>query len=298
MATLYTHKDKNIRKTWFWMTFFFLAIIFLGYVIAWVYDDPGILVIAVGYSMVSSIASYWWSDKIVLRMSGAKQVTKETAPELMTMVETLAITAGLPMPSVHVIPDNGLNAFATGRNPEHAAIAVTSGLLDMLDRTELEGVLAHELSHIGNRDILLSTVVVILAGTIALMSDLFFRFRLFGGGRRDNGNAGSALALVGLALLVLAPIAAALIQLAISRKREFLADASGALLTRYPEGLASALQKIGGQSAVKKSSKATAHLFIASPFKGKRVMRLFATHPPIEKRIEALMQGGNVHDQG
>lgn len=294
MATLYTHKDKNIRKTWFWMSIFFVGIIFLGYVVAVVFDEPAILPLAVVYSVFSSFASYWWSDKIVLAMTGAKQVTKETSPELVQIVENLAITAGLPTPRVYILQESGMNAFATGRNPEHAAIAVTTGLLNTLDRSELEGVLAHELSHIGNRDILLSTMVVIMAGTIALVSDLFFRFRFFGGGNRNNNNAGGALALVGLVLLILAPIAATMIQLAISRKREFLADSAGALLTRYPEGLASALQKISANASVAKASKSTAHLFFASPFKKRSFAKLFSTHPPIEERVQVLLEGGNV----
>lgn len=298
MATLYTYRDKNIRKTWAFMTLFFIGIIVLGYVIAWLYNEPAILVGAVAYSVVSSFVSYWWSDKIVLAMTHAQEVTVETAPELVHIVENLAITAGLPMPRVYVVPEAGLNAFATGRDPEHAVIAVTAGLLEKLERPELEGVIAHELSHVGNRDILLSTVVVILAGTVALMSDLFFRVNLFGGRRRSsNDSAGGALMLIGLVLLILAPIAATLIQLAISRKREFLADATGVLLTRYPEGLANALQKISGASAVQSASKATAHLFIASPFNGHGFSRLFSTHPPIEDRIKALMEGGNAHGE-
>lgn len=295
MATLYTHKDRNIRKTWALMSFAFLGVIGLGWFLAYAYNESWILYVAVAYSVVSSFVSYWWSDKIVIAMTRAKRIDAKSAPNLYRTVENLAITAGLPMPKVYIIHESGMNAFATGRNPEHAAIAVTAGLLEALEPTELEGVIAHELSHIGNRDILLSTVVVIIAGAVTLMSDLFFRVRLFGGDRRDNNSqAGSVIALVGLVLMILAPIAATLIQLAISRKREYLADASGALLTRYPEGLARALAKISQHSGVQSASKATAHLFIASPFSGRRRSSLFATHPPIEKRIEALFEGGNV----
>jgi heat shock protein HtpX len=241
-----------------------------------------------------SILSYWFSDKIVLGLSGAHEIKKEENPELYNIVENLSITAGLPMPRVYVMEDPALNAFATGRDPKHAVVAATRGLLQRLNKTELEGVIAHELSHIGNRDILLSTVVVVLVGFVALLSDFFLRFSFFGGHRsRDNegkgGQLGAVLAIAGIILAILSPLIATLIQLAISRKREFLADADGALLTRYPEGLASALEKISADPRpLAAANKATAHLFISNPFKGKKISSLFLTHPPAEERIQIL----------
>ncbi len=296
MASLYTHKDANIRKTWLLFTAFFIVVIGIGWLFARAYGNPGILYIAVLFSVLMSFISYWWSDKIVLGMHRAQPVTMESAPELYRVVENLAITAGLPMPRVYIVPEAAPNAFATGRNPKHAVVAVTNGLLERLDRSELEGVLAHELSHIGNRDMLVGTMAVVLVGFISILSDIFLRSAFWGGGRRrdDNGgNAGAIIMLVGIALSILAPIAATLIQLAISRKREFLADASGALLTRYPEGLASALQKISASSVpMRTANNTTAHLWLADPFKGKSAIsglhKLFMTHPPIEERIKAL----------
>jgi heat shock protein HtpX len=238
-----------------------------------------------------NIASYWWSDKLVLAMSGAKPIAKEQYPDVWNVVENLSITAGLPMPRVYLIEDSALNAFATGRNAEHAVVAVTSGLLTALNRTELEGVIAHELSHIGNRDMLVSTVVVVLVGFVTLLSDFFLRASLYGGGNRNN-RASAIFILLGFVLAILAPIVATLVQLAISRKREFLADASGALLTRYPEGLASALEKIGrAAQPMRRANHATAHLFLANPFgHGGTLTKLFMTHPPIEDRIKALRE--------
>jgi len=225
-------------------------------------------------------------------LTHAKPITEKNAPELYRVVENLAITAGLPMPRVYLVPEAAPNAFATGRNPEHAVVAVTEGLLDRLDRSELEGVIAHELSHIGNRDILLGTVVVVLVGFISIMADIFLRSMFFGGGRRSNrGNAGAIIFLIGIGLSILAPIAAMLMQLAISRKREFLADASGALLTRYPDGLASALQKIASDpTPMRRATNTTSHLWLEDPFKKKKPIfhRLFQTHPPVEERVKAL----------
>lgn len=240
--------------------------------------------------------SYWFSDKIVLKLAGAKEAKREEYFNFYTSVENLSITAGLPMPKVYVVQDSALNAFATGRNKEHAVVAVTTGLLAMLDKTELEGVIAHELSHVGNRDMLLSTVVVVLVGFITILADFFTRSLFFGGlgKERDNDNkAGGVLMIIGIVLSILAPFFAVLIQLAISRKREFLADASGALLTRYPEGLANALRKISqySQPMVHQSS-AIAHLYIADPkgYKiGKKISGFFATHPPVEERVKALV---------
>ena len=295
MASLYTHKDRNIRKTFLLFTTFLIVVIGLGWVFAQAYGDPSILYIAVLFSIAMSFTSYWYSDKIVLAMHRARPVTMENSPELYRIVENLAITAGLPMPRVYVVPETAPNAFATGRDPKHAVVAVTEGLLNRLDRSELEGVLAHELSHIGNRDMLVGTVAVVLVGFISILSDMFLRSQFWGGGRsRSNNRGGNILVLAGLALAILAPVAATLIQLAISRKREFLADASGALLTRYPEGLAKALEKISADPAeMSTANNTTAHLWLAAPFKGKSALhKMFLTHPPVADRIKALREMG------
>jgi heat shock protein HtpX len=290
---IYHEQSKNVWKTWLLMLTFLVVIISIGYVFAMVYDNIGILVFAIVFSLFMNFFSYWYSDKIVLSMYRAAPIVKEQNPELWNVVENLSITAGLPMPRVYIIPDAAPNAFATGRNKEHAAVAVTSGLPQILNRTELEGVIAHELSHVGNRDILISTVVIVLVGFVSILSHIFLRSMMFGGGRRGNDKEGgnAILILIGVALAILSPIAVTLIQLAVSRKREYLADASGALLTRYPEGLANALRKISenGQP-MKQASQATAHLFIANPFgsTGKKISGLFSTHPPVEERIKIL----------
>lgn len=293
MATLYTHQSSNIRKTWLLMTIFFVLIIAIGFVFSQAYGNPNILYMFVVFSIVMNIVGYWHSDKIAIKMSGAVPADPVRFRDLHNVVENLAITAGLPKPRVYIINDAAPNAFATGRNKEHAAVAVTTGLLAILDRTELEGVVAHELSHIGNRDILVSTVAVVLAGFVSIVADMFLRSHLFGGSRDSDNRGGNVLMIVGIILAILAPIFAMLIQLAISRKREFLADASGALLTRYPEGLASALQKISQYGRpMQKASDATAHLFIANPFGPKRMSGLhkfFMTHPPVQERINALL---------
>ena len=296
MATLYTHQDSNIRKTWFLMAFFLVGIVLLGWFISLYVGDPIILYVAAIFALVMNVGAYWFSDTIVIKMTGARPVTKAQAPELYRIVENLSITAGLPLPKVYVVDDLAPNAFATGRNPEHAAVAVTTGLLSMLERTELEGVLAHELSHVGNRDMLVSTVAVVLAGFVAIVADIFLRMSFFGrGGDRENHLSPIVLAL-GIVGIILAPLAAQLLRLAISRKREYLADASGALLTRYPEGLASALEKIGAHARpMRRASHPTAHRFISDPFGGmekrsftQKVAGLFATHPPVADRVRAI----------
>ncbi len=285
--TLYTHQASNIRKTWLLMTVFLVVVVGIGYVLSYYYGAPEILYIAVTIATVQAVVSYWYSDKIALSATGAKEATREEYFDLYNSVENLAITAGLPKPRVYVIQDSVPNAFATGRDPKHSAIAVTTGLLAILEKNELEGVIAHEMSHIGNRDILVMTVVVVLVGFLALVSDMFLRSMMFGGGRDRDNKGGGALMVIGIVLLVLSPIIGALIQMAVSRKREYLADASGSLLTRYPEGLASALEKISAHSGkMKKASNATAHLFIANPF-GK-AKQMFSTHPPVEERIKRL----------
>jgi len=291
---MYKEIDSNKRRTILLMGLFLIFVIGLGYLLSYVFDNQLILVIAVIIAVVQALVSYYYSDSITLMVSGAKEVPrKEPFLELCRIIENLSITAGLPKPKIYLIQDAAPNAFATGRDPKHASIAVTFGLLDKLNKTELEGVIAHELSHVGNFDIRLMTIIVVLVGVVALLSDFFLRWTWFGGGRRRSDSDGGGqiqliLFIITIALAILAPLAATLIQLAISRKREYLADASGALLTRYPEGLASALEKIS-QSAtpLKRANRATAHLYIADPFK-KKVIGLFATHPPIEERIKKL----------
>lgn len=294
---LYKNQSSNIFKTWLLMSVFFVLIIFLGWFASYYYGDTTIFYVAIVFSLLMNIFSYWFSDRIVLTISGAKPASKEQYYDLYTMTENLAITAGLPMPKLYVITDAVPNAFATGRNKEHAVVAVTTGLLDVLEKNELEGVIAHELAHIGNRDILLQTVIVVLVGLVTMLADFFIRAQFHGGRDRDSKGAGILL-IIGLVLMILSPIFASLIQLAISRKREFLADATGALLTRYPEGLASALEKISTNSAGKKmklANHATAHLFISNPFggDGKKnkvnfFAKIFSTHPPVDERVAAL----------
>ena len=279
------------------MTGFLVFIILVGWLFSYLLDSSAILYFAVFLSILMSVGSYWFSDKLVLSMAHAKIIEKKDSPELYRIVENLCITAGLPLPKVYIINETQLNAFATGRNKKHAVVAVTRGLLEKLNKSELEGVLAHELSHIGNKDMLLSTVIVVFVGIIALLSDFFLRISFWGGGKRgnnDDNRAGALLMVLGIAAAILAPIAATLIRLAISRKREFLADADGALLTRYPEGLASALEKIDEDVTPmrKAAHPATAHLFIDSPFNERQhnnwFVKLFSTHPPIADRVKAL----------
>jgi heat shock protein HtpX len=293
--TLYTQADSNTRKTWFLITGFLVFIILIGWLFGYLLDNQGILIFAVFLSILMSFGSYWYSDKIVLSMMRAQLIEKKDNPELYNLVENLCITAGLPLPKIFIINESQPNAFATGRDAKHAVIAVTRGLLGKLEKTELEGVIGHELSHIGNKDMLLGTAVVVLVGVVVLISNFFLRISFYGGRRRSNSenSEGGLLIILGLVSAILAPIAATLIQLAISRKREFLADASGALLTRYPEGLVKALEKISSDvTPMRVANNATSHLFIASPFKGKEsenwFAKLFMTHPPIEDRIRAL----------
>jgi heat shock protein HtpX len=294
MATIYTQADKNTRLTWVYITGFLIFVMGVGFVFAGAMHNSLILYIAVAFSVGMSFVSYWWSDKIVLSMSSAKEVKHEDNPQIYHLVENLCITAGLPVPKIYIIEDSAPNAFATGRDPEHGVICLTTGIIAKLEKNELEGVIAHELSHIGNRDILLSTVVVVLVGFVTLLADWFRNWAFWGGGRsRDNNNENGNLQLIlfilAIVLSILAPIAGVLMQLAISRKREFLADADGALLTRYPEGLASALEKISAdQEPLEAANRATAHLYITNPFKGKKVSSLFMTHPPIKERVAAL----------
>ncbi len=275
------------------MTLFFGIVIAIGFVFARMYGNPNILYIFVVFSVVMNIIGYWYSDKIALSIAGAKLASREEYFDFYTTVENLSITAGLPMPKIYVIDDDAPNAFATGRDKNHAVVAATTGLLSIMNKTELEGVIAHELSHIGNKDMLVSTVAVVLVGFIAIVSDMMLRLSFFGGRDREE-KGGGVIVIIGIVLSILAPIFATLIQLAISRKREYLADASGALLTRYPEGLASALEKLRDYSKpMAHQSTAIAHLYIANPFGegdnfSKKIGNLFSTHPPIEERIKIL----------
>lgn len=292
---LYTHAESNVRKTWLYLAGFFVLVIGVGWVFSYTLGSPVILWISVLVSVLMSWTSYWYSDKIILAMSKAKPVEKRDNPELYRIVENLSITAGLPAPRIYIIQDNQPNAFATGRDAAHGVVAVTTGLLSKLERVELEGVLAHELSHIGNKDMLVSAIVVVLVGLVALLSDFFFRITFWGGmGGRDEKRGGHPIfLLLALAAAIVAPLAAQLVRLAISRKRELLADATGALLTRYPEGLAKALEKIAADpNPMRSANDATAHLYIASPFRGKEqrswLHKLFMTHPPVQERVAAL----------
>ncbi len=293
MSTLYIESEKNVRRTYLYLFGFLLFIIAIGWVVSFVMDSFFILYFAVFLSIAMSFSSYWWSDRIVLRISNARPIEKSDNPELYRITENLAITAGLPMPRLYIIDDPQPNAFATGRNPEHGVIAVTTGLLQRLERVELEGVIAHELAHIGNRDVLLSTIVVVLVGVVVLIADFFFRFAFFGG-LQDRDSRLGLIALGGaLIFLILSPLLAQMMKLAISRRREHLADSTGALITRYPEGLARALEKISASpEQLRKANDATAHLYFETPFRGKEkksfVHRLFMTHPPAEERIKKL----------
>jgi len=289
------NKWKSIGLIVFFMAFIFLLTWFFEVLTGW---GKGGLVLAVVVAMGMAAVGYYSSDKIVLGISRARPATKEEFPYLYNVVEGLAIAAGIPAPRCYVIDDTAPNAFAAGRKPETAVICVTTGILEKLNRAELEGVIAHEMSHIKNYDVRLQTLVVVMAGVVALLSDWMLRSFMWGGGRRRSGRgrggdgaAGGILILVGLALAVLSPFIATIIQLAVSRKREFLADASGAMLTRYPAGLASALRKISAdKEPLEAANKATAHLYIVNPLKDIKgaVNRLFSTHPPIEERIAAL----------
>ncbi len=295
----YTEISKNKTYSVLLIMIFLLVIIGLGFVFSQAYGSPEILFFAVIFSSVSAFVSYFFSDKIALSMSGAKEINLQSNPELYRIVENLSITAGLPIPKIYIIEDTALNAFATGRNPKNAVIAVTRGLLEKLNKTELEGVLAHELSHIGNYDIRFMALVVVLVGTITLLADWMIRMTAFGGRKNNNEGGSPIFLLIGIGLAILSPIVAMLIQLAVSRKREYLADATGALMTRYPEGLAAALEKISADhEPLEVANKATAHMYISNPLKDHKkdgqswFASLFNTHPPIEERIKRLREMG------
>ncbi len=304
MATVNTAWDQvsgNIFKTWLIMFFFSIFTVGVLYVIvrAWFgpqVDGLSIVGMALIVAGIMNFASYWFSDKIVLGISGAKPVLEKDNKELYRIVENLCIAAGLPTPKIYMIDDSATNAFATGRDPKHAAICFTSGILQKLNKQELEGVTAHELSHVGNRDTLLMSVVSVLVGTIALLTDWFLRSMWFGGRSRDDDNKGNQVFMIlAIVAAILAPIVATLIQLAVSRRRELLADASGVLLTRYPEGLINALLKISkDREPLEAANRGTAHLYIVNPFKGQQaaafLANLFNTHPSIDVRVKALQE--------
>lgn len=281
---------------------FVVFVVAVGWFVSYYYNSPIIFLVAICIAITQSLIGYYSGDKIVLATSGAKEIVKKDNPTLWNIVENLTITAGLPLPKVYIISDSAPNAFATGRDPKHASVAVTTGLLERLEKSEIEGVIAHELSHVGNYDIRLMTMVAILVSVIALVSDIFIRAQWWGLGRdrnNNNGGGGGLIAVLGLIAIILAPFVGMLVQLAISRKREYLADADGALLTRYPDGLANALEKISGYAApMKHMSSATAHLYISNPLGGKAkkqssLANLFSTHPPIAERVK-ILRGMNV----
>jgi len=294
---LYQQRASNIRRTWALVFGFIIVVIGVGYAISWYYGNPAILFVAVIIAIATNFYAYWYSDKLVLSLNHARPASREEFFDFYTVTENLSITAGLPMPKLYVIDDSAPNAFATGRDENHAVVCATTGLLHMMTRPEIEGVIGHELSHIKNRDILLMTVAVVLAGFVAIAANIFLRMSFWTGNQRDMRGTKDALFVAPLlAGIILAPIAAKLIELAVSRRREYLADASSALLTRYPEGLASALGKLASYNLPMRSANlATAHLFINDPYGAKSggsagwIERLFSTHPPISDRIKMLL---------
>ncbi len=301
MTTLYSNQASNVRKTWFMMTGFLLLVIAIGFSLSFIYGNSMLLYIAIAISLATNVGAYWFSDRLVLSMANARAIeSRDEFPDLWNTLENLCITAGLPMPKLYVIDDPAPNAFATGRNQDHAVVAVTTGLLPLLNKSELEGVLAHELAHIGNRDMLIQTVVVVFAGMISFVADMMLHATMFGGKEGENKNP--IFLILGLLAVILAPIAAMIIKLAISREREFLADATGALITRYPEGLASALQKISNfHQPMRVQHAAIAHIFISDPSgvndesevrdheQISWFQKLFMTHPPVAERVSRLL---------
>lgn len=290
---MYSEIAANKRKTVLLIAVFLIIIGTLAYFGGVYFGDFSITIGVIIGSLIYVLFSYFGSAKAALAFNGAKEIQKPDNPRLWRTVENLAITEGLPMPKVYIMEDPALNAFATGRDPDHASVAITTGLLNALDDTELEGVMAHELAHVKNYDIRVSIVVFGLVAVISILADVFLRVSIFGGNRRSENGGGSIMFALGIVAMILAPIVAALIQAAVSRKREYLADATGALTTRYPEGLASALEKIkAGNTATKRQNTSTAHLFFANPMKGKSLTSMFSTHPPVDDRISKLRNMG------
>lgn len=289
---MYNQIDSNKRRTWLIIAIFIALVLFIGWFFGYYFDyGYGAVGIALVFSLVMTLFSYYGGDKVALLSAGAQPIIKNDNPYLFRLVENLSIASGLPLPKIYIIPSNAINAFACGRDPQHASIAVTAGAIAKLENEELEGVISHELSHVKNYDIRLMTIVIVLVGLISILADMFFRASFFGGRKSDNNKGGGILLVIGLVLIILSPLIAQLIKLAISRRREYLADASASLLTRYPEGLARALEKIGNDSeALTRVSSATAHLYIANPLKnsGRWLANAFSTHPPLDDRIKKL----------
>jgi heat shock protein HtpX len=292
---VYSQIASNKRRSIGLVVGFVVFIGLFGYILSRALGSPGLFIFIFGFALIYALISYFASAKITLAMTGAKPVERADAPQLYRTVENLSIAAGLPMPKVYIIDDSSPNAFATGRDPKHAIVAATSGLLAIMEPDELEGVIAHEMSHVGNYDIRFMALVVVLVAVVAMLSDLFLRITFWSSfGDDEEGGGNTLFIILGIVGAILAPLAAALIQLAVSRKREYLADASGALLTRYPEGLAKALAKLENDPrGLKQANSATASLYIANPLKGRKgkgegLMKLFDTHPPIEDRIARL----------
>lgn len=300
MKTLYQQQSSNIRKTWALVLIFAIIVVGLGWFLSQYFGDSSILYFAVFFAVIMNVGSYWFSHKIVVSIAGAKEAGPEFR-DISNLLENLSISQGMQKPKLYIIQDSVPNAFATGRNEKHAIVAVTTGLVSLLEKNELEGVLAHELAHIKHKDMLLSTMVVVLVGFVSILSDMFLRSSFLGSKREDRGDnkLGGILMIIGIVLVILSPIIAQLIHFAISRKREFMADADGALMTRYPEGLANALQKIEGYAKtqggqMKRANHAMAHLYIANPFGAKAKAgwnKMWSTHPPTQERVQALLSG-------
>lgn len=287
---MYSQIAANKRKTIFIMLVFVLFVVALGWLFGEFTNQPGLTPFILAGALVYVVISYFAGSKVALAMNGAKEIQKKDHPELWRTVENLAITEGLPMPKVYIIEDPGMNAFATGRNPKNASVAITTGLLEKLDKAELQGVMAHELGHVKNYDMRVSLIAFALVAIVSILADMMWRISLFG---NDDEDRSPIVAILGVVAIILAPLIAALIQLAISRRREYLADATGALTTRYPEGLIGALEKIGDNKGVlKRQNPSTAHFFFANPLKGRGVANLFSTHPSIEDRIQKLREMG------
>lgn len=290
---MYSAITANKRKTYIIMTFFVLVIVGLGWVYAYIFggDVPTITIGVLIGALIYTLISYYSASKIALAVNGAHRIEQSDNPRLYRIVENIAITEGMPMPAVYIMQDAAPNAFATGRDPNHASVCATTGLLEIMDDSELQGVMAHEMGHVKNYDIRVSMIAFAMVAVIGLLADILLRMTFFRSDDRNAGQIGLLLAIVGA---ILAPIAATLIQLAISRQREYLADATGVMSTRYPEGLASALEKIGKHGSALKShqNSSTAHLFFANPLKGKSIASLFSTHPPIEDRVARIREMG------
>lgn len=293
---MYSAIASNKRKTIIIMMVFVLIVGLLGWIFSNMFADgsPTITYGVLAGSLVYALISYFSASKMALAVNGAKEISKKDNPRLYRIVENLSITEGMPMPKVYIMNDPAPNAFATGRDPNHSAVCATTGLLEIMNDTELEGVMAHELGHVKNYDVRVNIVAFAMVAVIGMLADLILHFTWFGGSDNDSDSNSAIFFFIGIVGAILAPLAATLIQLAISRQREYLADATGALTTRHPEGLASALEKIGEYgSATKTQNASTAHLFFANPLKGKSLNGLFSTHPPIKERVNRLRQNSN-----